>query len=107
MTDASTPAPFDFASSVRTLEQIQEEMKDSIVIPGRTRGQLKDAFDLVKDRTNWKLPIRARLPAGTDADQLTLIEDAVVFFTGGDITIERDADGVTVMSEGYYVNIGS
>ena len=108
MTDATSPAtPFDFAAASRTHAQIMEEMKDHVVMPGRTRGQLQEAFDLVKTKGDWKMPIEAKLPADTDDAKLTLIEDAVIFFTGGTIEIERDETGVTVFSEGYYVNIGS
>lgn len=106
-TSPKDTAGFDFANAMRTVEQIQEEMKDIVVMPGRTRGDLKDAFDLVKPKDNWKMPIEARLPVDTDADKLALIEDAVIFFTGGTIAIERDAGGVTVRSEGYYHHIGS
>jgi hypothetical protein len=109
MSDAtsSDSTKFDFANAMRTVEQIQDEMKDIVVMPGRTRGELKDAFDLVKPKDNWKMPIEARLPVDTDADKLALIEDAVIFFTGGCIQIERDAKGITVYSEGYYHHIGA
>jgi hypothetical protein len=104
----STPAaPIDFGAAVRTHAQIMDEMRDVVVMPGRTRGELQDAFNLVKNKTDWKASIEAKLPADTDDAKLTLIEDAVIFFTGGCIEIERDDDGVTVFSEGYYHHIGS
>lgn len=104
---STTAAPIDFGAAVRTHAQIMEEMRDVVVMPGRTRGELQDAFNLVKNKTDWKASIEAKLPADTDDAKLTLIEDAVIFFTGGCIEIERDADGVTVFSEGYYHHIGS
>lgn len=66
---------------------------------------MSEAFDLVKDEKNWKMPIDASVPA--DAD-IALIEDAVAFYTGGLPVCVRLADGTwRVTAPGYYMSIGS
>ncbi len=77
---------------------------DKIVFQGWTHGQLTEAFDLVKPAGNWKMPIDACVKDDVD---LQLLDDAVVYFTGGIISTQRTSKGIRVRSDGYYANIGS
>ena len=45
-----------------------------------TRGELRAAFDLVADPTDWKNPINAVV--GLDEQTKTMVYEAVRFFTG-------------------------
>lgn len=81
----------------------------------RKQSELAKAFDLVADKTNWKLPIKA-IVSGDGIDR-ELISDAVVHFTGsvpefyfwnggkslrGDYTVFAE-----VTAAGYYATIGA
>jgi len=79
---------------------------DEKVYGGYTRAQLKAAFDIVKNRENWKYPIDTDIPSDSDFD---MIEAAVIFFTGSvPFTADSDQDGMTrIMAAGYYTSIGS
>ena len=92
---------------VALIRNRKEETVDDtgIVYDSYTREQLTEAFNLVKPARNWKLAIDANVPA--DAD-LRLLNSAVVFFTGGIISYDRQADGtIRVTSPGYYAEIGA
>lgn len=66
-----------------------------------TAKQLDEAFSLVADRTDWKLPIEATVPADADRD---LIYDAVTYFTGSTPGFTQKPDGSwLVTAEGYYL----
>lgn len=104
--------PEDVARKLReaaieaSLNQVVTQIGDRPV----TRGELRDAFDLVCDTENWKNPIhRAIAYSGSDADDLTLelIRVAVPFFTGSAVTIKKGRDEVIVTADGYYNAIGS
>ncbi len=72
---------------------------------GYTREQLTEAFDLVQPPDNWKNPIDASVPVGTD---LKVLDAAVTFFTGSTTEFFPQPDGSTrVIAEGYYASIGS
>lgn len=77
---------------------------DKIVFQGHTHGELTEAFDLVKPTGNWKMPIDATVKDDVD---LQLLEDAVIYFTGGPIETQRTPKGIRVTSEGYYHHIGA
>jgi hypothetical protein len=74
------------------------------VYGGYTHGQLTEAFALVKNPDNWKLPIAATVPA--DADRAA-ISAAVVFFTGSMAEFIPGRRGLHVGAAGYYAAIGS
>jgi hypothetical protein len=83
-------------------------------IDGReiTWGELKDAFDRVADRTNWKLPIDATIrttPSANDsAREVRLMREAIVFFTGSAPEFEVMRPYVMrVTAAGYYAAVGS
>ena len=77
---------------------------DKVVFEGHTHGQLVEAFDLVKPVGNWKMPIDATVKDDVD---LQLLEDAVIYFTGGPIETQRTSKGIRVTSEVYYHHIGA
>jgi hypothetical protein len=65
---------------------------------------LSDAFDTVKDPRNWKYPIDTVTDAGADRD---LITHAVIYFTGSVPVFLTEPDGLRVVADGYYAEIGS
>lgn len=74
------------------------------VYAGFTRRQLNDAFNLVKDRKNWKYPVNALVPRDVDRN---LIASAVIFYTGSVPTFTREGRKLRVRAAGYYNAIGS
>jgi hypothetical protein len=76
---------------------------------GYTTDQLSEAFDRVKPRGNWKLPVDARLPADLTDEDRRCIDTAITFYTGGIATWQRDGDqgDWIVTAPGYYACIGS
>lgn len=74
------------------------------VFDGYTQQQLSDAFDLVKNRENWKLPINALVPS--DADK-RLIEAACIYFAGSPCEFIKQGKRLRVVAAGYYACIGS
>lgn len=77
---------------------------DSAAIKKYTQEQLEQAFNLVKDKTNWKNPIKAKVPLDTDIE---LITEAVIHFTGGSPEIVQRKTHYQVSASGYYLCIGS
>lgn len=77
----------------------------AIVYDGYTREELSAAFDLVKNRAGWKLPVNVLLPP--DADR-KLITAAVIFFAGcvPEFITEPGGD-LTVTAVGYYAAVGA
>lgn len=70
-----------------------------------TQEQLHEAFDLVKDRDNWKMPVDTVIPYGSDTDVIT---SAVIHFTGSVPSFITLNDGsLRVYAAGYYACIGS
>jgi hypothetical protein len=68
-----------------------------------SEAQLSEAFDLVADAEDWKLPICKIVPAGADRD---LIYDAVSYYTGGGAFFSEQDDGTwLVTGDGYYLNM--
>jgi hypothetical protein len=67
---------------------------------------LSAAFDLVKDKSNWKMPINAKVPATENID---LIESAIVHFTSSipSISIVSGGKFFRIKAAGYYKTVGS
>lgn len=70
---------------------------------GYKREVLTEAFERISPAPDWKMPVMAIVPSDTD---LTLLNAAVIFFTGGEIAVEGDPRGFRVTSPGYYVSTG-
>ncbi len=86
-------------------DDIDNLRKDALVYGGYTRDQLTEAFSLVKPAENWKYPISASIPDGTDEKLVTC---AIIFFTGSIPDFFTDSDGERyVLASGYYNEIGS
>lgn len=73
---------------------------------GWTISQLSAAFDRVKDRDDWRAPIKATL--GPDAEgELDLIAYAIEFFTATTALVTKKLDdegnlvSITVEADGY------
>lgn len=79
-------------------------MNDNELLMGHTEEELRAAFALVKPAGNWKMPVDAVIPAGTDH---RLIEDAILFYTGGMAEFQRQGESWRVTAPGYYHCIGS
>lgn len=70
--------------------------------------QLREAFEMVENKLNWKNPIKRTLPIDTSDEQLALIDEAVRHFAGCTATITRRPDGrAVVTAPGYYVAVGA
>lgn len=102
---------FDRCAVILALKQalgqlpgLPEKAEPEKVYGGYTHEQLTEAFALVKNRENWKLPIAATVPA--DADR-ACISAAVVFFTGSQAEFIPGRRGLHVGAAGYYAAIGS
>ncbi len=71
-----------------------------------TRGELKLAFELVEDDKNWKNPIDITIDDPGSA-MISMIDEAVLFFTGARPIFEYDNKNVRVHAAGYYLSIGA
>jgi len=69
-----------------------------------SRAELKAAFELVEDKTNWKNPINKVV--GADAN-LDMIREAVIFFAGCVPTYTLEGTSYRVKAVGYYVAVGA
>lgn len=97
------------------VDQVLKELNEIEIKVGNrifSRGELKEAFDLVCDKENWKLPINTTLPV-KDIQALNTILVAVEFFTGSKASFEFDnfnEAGVAcfhVKAIGYYNAVGA
>ena len=72
-----------------------------------TRDELTAAFNMVADKTNWKLPIRARI----ERADFERCNAAAIFFAGSPLTLVRwvgpNRSMVRVTGSGYYICIGA
>lgn len=75
-----------------------------------TRGvwaeaDLKNAFDDVADKTNWKMPIKMAIVRNT---RLNITLDAIEHYAGGRaVSEERNPHTAYVSAPGYYAVIGA
>jgi hypothetical protein len=108
---------------MKTEFNVKAELNDSNAqvvakVGGRevTRGELKTWFDMVADKKNWKMPVDAVVPL-KDFDDMMLLREAIVFYTGSNPSFESMGPGQTfTMSErhrfrvkaaGYYAAVGA
>lgn len=78
------------------------------LLGGYTEEALKEAFELVAPKPNWKLPIDATLPSITSIKKRNLIAFAVMFFTGSTATWSKTPGGkIRVTAPGYYASVGA
>ena len=85
------------------------------IAPTNTREyseeELHSAFDRVKNKEHWKLPIRCTIDY-KDEDDIDLIRESIIYFTGSvpDIDVRELKNGkkrVKVSAVGYYIAIGA
>lgn len=86
--------------------------EDQVVAKGEyqeyTYGQLKETFDSVRDKKNWKNPINKEFPMKLSAEEIDKIKQAVAFFAGGFPDIYDNNNGHTVIQgRGYYGWVGA
>jgi hypothetical protein len=79
---------------------------------GYTRAQLSEAFDRVKDRENWKMPIDKSVAGTLSAADQSMIAAAVVFYAGcvPSFRVEGGLCGAyftRVTAAGYYAAVGA
>lgn len=68
--------------------------------------RMREAFRLVQDRDNWKMPVDAVIPDTPGIREL--VSDAVIFFAGCLPEIIPLPDGkIRVTAIGYYNAVGS
>ena len=86
-----------------TYEDILNDPKP--VFLGYNRKQLHEAFDAVKDKKAWKMPIDAIIPS----DKVDVTEAAIGFFAGGGAEVIKTFKNGTVriIAPGYYELIGA
>lgn len=90
-----------------TYEQMMEQEArmqaelDAMVVTdqGYTRGDLSRVFDRIKDPADWKAPILATCPG----EAVTVVVEAIKFFTATVPTVSLDTRTMTyvIESEGY------
>jgi hypothetical protein len=85
-----------------TYEEILNDPKP--VFLGYNRKQLHEAFDAVKDKKAWKMPIDAIIPN----DKIDVTAAAIGFFAGGEAEVFKLKNGkVRIIAPGYYNLIGA
>jgi hypothetical protein len=91
------------ASQAKFLAEMDAQV---VSVQGFTRGQLNEAFELVKDASNWKNAIDATIPA-SKAHMIPMIAEAIMFFAGSESSFTYKADGFRVRASGYYASVGA
>lgn len=71
-----------------------------------TRGELKEAFDMVADPDNWKNPIDVRIK-NPGPRMMAMIDESVRFFAGCTAHVRPHHDTVHITAKGYYLAIGA
>lgn len=70
-----------------------------------SREEMKEAFDAVQDKQNWKNPIPVQ---PIDHLKLTLTVQAIAYFAGSPTDIGQADDGtIYIKAPGYYACIGA
>lgn len=80
------------------------------LLNGFTDRELDAAFDLVKDRTNWKMPINKIVYLDKTTISLECILESIIFYTGGEGDVyysPTNPKKVRIQSPGYYNCIGA
>jgi len=72
-----------------------------------TRAQLSEAFDSVKDPTNWKCPIDSTFPESLPQETVRLLDAAIVFYAGSKPTFQYLNGKTRVTARGYYQSVGA
>lgn len=86
------------------IDNVKVDPPNATTFGGYTDAELHRAFDMVKNRTNWKEPINAVI-AESDLD---IVTEAVIYFTGCLIDVWPYKEGrVRVTAAGYYAQIGA
>lgn len=87
------------------LKHIDLDTLEKPVDYGNSLLEFHGAFELIKDKTNFKMPILAII----NKDDYAICAAACSHFTGStlDIVEEHSNQTVTVQSVGYYESIGS
>ena len=78
-----------------------------VVYDGYTREQLSEAFDQVKDLTNWKLPIDHTFRGFLSESEFRRFDAAIVFYTGSKPVFELEDGTTRVTAPGYYQSVGA
>jgi len=80
---------------------------NTLIASPRSQKEMADAFALVRNKENWKMPINTTLKTCDDA-MVRLIESAVLYYTGSRCEVTRKDDGkVNFKASGYYIAIGA
>ena len=74
---------------------------------GVTRQVLKGYFDLVADRSNWKVPVSKAMVKDISEHEKTMIDIAVKFYTGSIPKWSIEEGFPWIEFDGYYKTIGA
>lgn len=106
-------------STAQVLEDGEQQVVARILGRNVTRATLREAFDRVADKTNWKNPIDAEVVIESGDYEMETIREAVVFFAGcrPSFTFVRVVRRIgandsgsnlyRVRAAGYYVAVGA
>lgn len=72
-----------------------------------TRGELREAFDLVADAQNWKAPVDRVVVPGLGTIERLRVDAACRFFAGCGATFTEVENGTRVTAPGYYAAVGA
>jgi hypothetical protein len=94
-----------------TREQQKALSTEPKVYHGMTQTELSEAFELVKNKANWKLPIDAVLhktgDQAVDIERLVHVIAGVIFFTASTPSVtDLGIEGWKIKADGYYNTMG-
>ncbi len=87
-----------------TLQEYGQD-PEHVAFDGYKLVDLHMAFDAVKNQENWKYAVNATIPKGLFSH--SLLESAVIFFTGSLPEVWDEGDSTRVEAAGYYMAVGS
>jgi hypothetical protein len=93
-------------NAANVTEQLASEMAAfdrTTMHRGFAIAELREAFAVVENQQNWKLPISAAV----SPERVALYVTAIEFMVGGPTKVEYFADHARLANAGYYANIGA
>jgi len=85
-----------------------ESCLTQVIYEGMTRAQLRESFDMVACKLNWKNPIVKLIPGWPISEAMKReISAAVVFYAGCTPTFTRQGHQTLVKAVGYYEAVGA
>jgi hypothetical protein len=90
---------------MENLVEKMSELDSRIVHRGYTHQELREAFELIENKENWKNPISAVI----DSMKFYLCDAAAEYFTGAGLkkVFQVSDSRVMISGPGYYLTIGA